>query len=80
MVIGDANVFLRPLRIIAGGTVVADTVEPSAPHQDDGEKAKVSYPWTTFAGEVDLRMLSRIRQGLVAYVRSNPGCQAADVR
>ena len=31
-------------------------------------------------GEVNLRLLNRTRQALVAYVRSNPGCQAADVR
>lgn len=33
-----------------------------------------------FDGEVDLRLLNRIRQGLVAYVKKHPGCLAGDVR
>ncbi|CAM9402874.1 unnamed protein product [Ectocarpus sp. 4 AP-2014] len=60
----------------------AAAAAPSSPGLalKDGVKRKVLFPWTTFDGEVDLRFLNRIRQGLVAYVRSNPGCLAADIR
>eukprot|EP00903_Cladosiphon_okamuranus_P009842 g9353.t1 len=43
-------------------------------------KPKIMFPWMSLTGEVNLRLLNRTRQALVAYVRSNPGCQAADVR
>lgn len=33
-----------------------------------------------FEGEANLRLLNRIRQGMVAHIRSKPGCQANDVR
>ncbi|CAM9966763.1 unnamed protein product [Ectocarpus sp. 13 AM-2016] len=60
----------------------AAAAAPSSPGLalKDGVKRKVLFPWTTFDGEVDLRFLNRIRQGLVAYIRSNPGCLAADIR
>ncbi|CAB1103033.1 unnamed protein product [Ectocarpus sp. CCAP 1310/34] len=60
----------------------AAAAAPSSPGLalKDGVKRKVLFPWTTFDGEVDLRFLNRVRQGLVAYVRSNPGCLAAGIR
>lgn len=34
----------------------------------------------TFDGGVDLLLLNRIRQGLVAYLKANPGSVAGEVR
>lgn len=63
------------------GRVVRDGCTPPHPvAQGGGPKPKVMFPWMSLEGEVNLRLLNRTRQALVAYVRSNPGCQAADVR
>eukprot|EP00904_Undaria_pinnatifida_P000364 jgi/Undpi1/10328/HiC_scaffold_28.g12778.m1 len=43
-------------------------------------ESKVFFPWMNFEGEVNLRLLNRIRYGLVSYTRTNPGSLASKIR
>ncbi|CAN0309802.1 unnamed protein product [Pylaiella littoralis] len=63
-------------------TTASSSSSSRSPHTtlQNGSKQEISLPWTTLDGKVDLRLLNRIRMELVAYVRSNPGCQASDIR
>lgn len=57
-----------------------DRVVQVASSGDDASRSKVWYPWMTLGGEVNLRLLNRIRQGMVAYVKKHPGSRTGDVR
>lgn len=56
------------------------TVFQVASSSGDASKSKVWYPWMTLGGEVNLPLLNRIRQGMVAYVKKHPGARTGDVR